>query len=87
MNILDAVDASVTDFRPRTASEFAALQIARRFDDVHRLPRYILAARRHSKPTLLEAARTAVVRHELNRTSTADLFFEILAEREEVSST
>ena len=86
MNILEAVNTSLADFHPRTTSEFAALQIARRFDDLHRLPRYLLAAHRHSKRHLLDAARTAVLRHELNRTPSADLFFEILAEREEVSS-
>jgi len=31
---------------------------------------------------LLEAAKTAVLRHELNRTPTSDLFFEILADIE-----
>jgi len=86
MNILEAVDSALAEFRPRTPSEFAALQIARRFDDLSRLPRYVLAAQRFSKRILLDAARTAVLRHELNRTSTADLFFEILAEREGVSS-
>jgi hypothetical protein len=30
---------------------------------------------------LLEAAKVAQLRHELNRTPTADLFFEVLAER------
>jgi hypothetical protein len=87
MGILDSVEAELADFHPRTPSEFAALQIARRFDDLRRLPRYVLAAKRHSKRMLLDAARTAVLRYQLNRTPTADLFFEILAEREEAQST
>jgi hypothetical protein len=29
----------------------------------------------------MEAARTAILRHELNRTPTGDLFFEVLAEQ------
>ena len=81
MSILDQVDRSLTDFTPRNQREFVALQIARRFDDVARLPRYVLAAQTHTKAALLDAARTAVLRHELNRTPTAELFFEVLAER------
>jgi hypothetical protein len=82
MSILDRVEASLAGFRPSTPAEFVALQLARRFDDMHRLPRYLAAAKHHSKHTLLDAARTAMLRHELNRTPTADLFFEVLAERE-----
>jgi hypothetical protein len=83
MSILDHVEASLADFQPRNQREFVALQIARRFDDLKRLPRYLQAAQHHPKQVLLEAARTAVLRHELNRTPTSELFFEILAEREE----
>jgi hypothetical protein len=82
MSILEQVEATLADFRPRNQREFVALQIAKRFDDLHRLPRYLLVAARHDKQTMLEAARTAVLRHELNRTPTAELFFEILAEQE-----
>lgn len=82
MSILDRVESSLAGFRPRTQAEFAALQLARRFDDLHRFPRYLSAAKRHSKSALIEAGRTALLRHQLNRTPLADLFFEILAERE-----
>jgi hypothetical protein len=82
MTILDRVEASLASFRPANPVEFVALQLARRFDDVHRLPRYLAAAKLHSKHTLLDAAKTALVRHQLNRTPTAELFFEVLAERE-----
>ena len=82
MSILDQIEVSLADFRPRNQAEFAALQLARRFDDLHRLPRYLAAAKRHSKRALLEAAKTAVLRHELNRTPTSELFFEVLAEVE-----
>lgn len=82
MSILDRVETSLAGFRPRTPSEFVALHLARRFDDLHRLPRYLIAAHKHPKQVLLDAAKTAVLRHELNRTPTADLFFEVLAERE-----
>jgi hypothetical protein len=82
MSILEHVEASLAGFRPRTQAEFAALQLARRFDDLHRFPRYLAAARIHSKPTLIEAGRTALLRHELNRAPCAELFFEVLAEQE-----
>jgi hypothetical protein len=82
MTILDRVEASLVNFQPSTPAEFVALQLARRFDDMHRLPRYITAARRHAKQGLLLAAKTAIFRHELNRMPTGELFFEALAERE-----
>ena len=82
MHILDRVETSLAGFRPRNQAEFAALQVARRFDDLRRLPRYLAAAKRHSKGALLAAAKTALLRHELNRTPAGDLFFEVLAEVE-----
>lgn len=81
MNILDHVEAAVAHFRPATPAEFVALQLARRFDDLHRLPRYIAAGRTHHKQSLLKAAKTAMLRHELNRAPTAELFFEALLEK------
>ena len=83
MSILERVEASLADFQPRNQREFVALQIAKRFDDLHRLPRYLLVAQQHPKQVLLDAAQDAVLRHELNRTPTAELFFEILAERDQ----
>jgi hypothetical protein len=82
MTILDLVEASLASFRPANPAEFVALQLARRFDDLNRLPRYVAATKHHSKRQLLDAAQTALLRHELNRTPTAELFFEVLAERE-----
>lgn len=78
--ILDRVEMSLSEFRPRTQREFVALQIARRFHDTHRLGRYLTVARDHPKNVLLEAARLAMLRHELNRTVLGDLFFELVAE-------
>jgi hypothetical protein len=85
MTILDQTETSLQDFRPKNEREFVALQLARRFDDLPRLPRYLIAAKRHSKRDLLDAAKTARLRAQLNRTPIADLFFEVLAEREEVA--
>ncbi len=82
MSILEQVEASLADFQPRNQREFVALQIARRFDDLRRLPRYVLMAQHHPKRVLLDAARTAALQHALNRTPTAELFFGILAERD-----
>jgi hypothetical protein len=82
MSILDQTEASLRSFRPKNEREFVALQLARRFDDLQHLARYLIAAQRHSKRELLEAAKTARLRHELNRTPIGELFFEVLAERE-----
>jgi hypothetical protein len=82
MNILEQVDASLADFRPRNPREFVALQLARRFHDLPNLARYLVAAQHHSKRAMLDAAKDARVRHELNRAPLSQLFFEILTERE-----
>lgn len=82
MTILDRVEASLASFRPGNPAEFVALQLARRFDDLNRLPRYLAATKQHSKNVLLDAAKTATLRHQLNRVPTAELFFEVLAERQ-----
>ena len=76
--ILGRVEQSLADFRPKTQREFVALQIARRFGDVNRLARYLLVAQSHGKKVMLEAARLAMLQHELNRTSTSDLYFEVI---------
>jgi hypothetical protein len=78
--ILDRVDDTLKSFRPRTQREFVALQIARRFHDTHRLARYVLVAKDHPKRLMLEAARVAMLRHDLNRTPLGDLFFQVLDE-------
>lgn len=78
--IIDRVEMSLSEFHPRNQREFVALQIARRFQDIHRLGRYLTIARDHPKKVMLEAARLAMLRHELNRASLGDLFFELLAE-------
>jgi hypothetical protein len=79
--ILDRIEASLANFRPHTQTEFVALQLARRFDDLHRLPRYLAVAKTSTKASMLDAARTALLRHSLNRAPTSDLFFEALNEQ------
>lgn len=82
-DILNRIDDALADFRPTTGREYVALQIARRFNDTHRLARYLIVARDHPKRVLLEAARQAMIRRDLNRTAPGDLFFEVLAEFDE----
>jgi hypothetical protein len=77
--ILERVEGALTEFRPRNGREYVALQIARRFNDVDRLARYLLVAKDHPKRVLLEAARQAMLRRDLNRATSGDLFFEILS--------
>lgn len=84
--ILDSIEHSLANFRPRNGREYAALQISRRFNDTHRLSRYLIAARDHPKRVLMEAARQAMLRRDLNRTPVGDLFFEVLAELAEGST-
>ena len=79
-DILASVENALKDFRPRNGREYVALQIARRFNDVGRLARYLLVAKDHPKRLMLEAARQAMLRRDLNRASSGDLFFEILSE-------
>jgi hypothetical protein len=79
-DILDRVDRSTERFVPRTQREYVVLQIAKRFNDTHRLGKYLVAAKEYPKRRLIEAARKAQLRHQLNRTPAGDLFFEVLAE-------
>lgn len=79
-SVLDRVDGAVARFVPRNQREYVALQIARRFHDTHRLARYILVAQDHPKRLMLEAARVAMLRHDLNRSPLGDLFFEVLSD-------
>jgi hypothetical protein len=59
MLILDAVEASLADFRPKTHRQFVVFNIATRFNDVANLARYLNIAPRHPKRVLMEAARLA----------------------------
>jgi hypothetical protein len=85
--ILDRVEHSLSEFRPKTQREFVALQIANRFNDRDRLAKYVNEAQRHSKKTLLETARLAIDRTKESSQPVADTFFELLAQLGEESST
>lgn len=77
MPILERVEASLAEFRPKNQREFVALQIARRFDDVDRLAQYLLVAPQHPKRVLLEAARLAASQAGPT-VPAADRFFQLL---------
>lgn len=77
--ILDRVEASLADFRPRNHREFVALQVARRFNDTYNLAKYLLEAPHFPKRQLLEAARLAEFQAG-GGTAGADRYFELLAQ-------
>ena len=78
--ILNQVEASLAEFRPRTQRELVALQIAKRFNDVERLAKYIIAAQLYSKKTLLEAAQQATKRSEETGEAVTAILFEVLGQ-------
>lgn len=55
----DSSGASPLTFRARSPAQLLALHLARRFDDLKRLPRYLEIVERHSIPTVLAAATHA----------------------------
>ncbi len=80
MSILGAVEASLKDFRPKTHRQFTVLNIARRFDDLDRLAKYLNVCDRHPKKVLLEAARLAQQQASLEGGRAPDRFFELLSQ-------
>jgi hypothetical protein len=78
--LFDRIEGSLQEFRPKNTREFVALQIARRFNDLDSLARYLNVSREFPKNVLLEAARLAALRHTLNRAALPQLFFEVLDE-------
>ncbi|MFA5897645.1 MAG: hypothetical protein WC829_00895 [Hyphomicrobium sp.] len=78
MSILGAVEASLKDFRPKTHRQFTVLNIARRFDDLDRLAKYLNICDQHPKKVLLEAARLAQQKVTLEGGRAPDRFFGIL---------
>jgi transcriptional regulator with XRE-family HTH domain len=79
MSVLDAVEASLKDFRPKTHRQFVVFHIARRFDDLPNLARYLNVCDQHPKKVLLEAARLAQKNEMEQGGSTPEHFFELLA--------
>ncbi len=80
MTVLENVEKSLEQFKPRNRKEFVVLQIAQRFDDTGRLARYLNAGHEHSKNILLEAARLAAKRAEDSDRPAPLHFFDLLDE-------
>jgi hypothetical protein len=80
MAILDAVEASLRDFRPKTHRQFVVFSIATRFNDLSNLARYLNASEGHPKRVLLEAARVAERRAQDGGAHAPDVFFGLLAD-------
>ncbi len=87
MPILDIVSESLKDFRPKNQRQFVVLNIARRFNDLFNLARYLNVCERHPKKVLLEAARLAEQQAQAAGNSPVERFFELLSDwaREEDS--
>jgi hypothetical protein len=79
MSILEAVEAGLKDFQPKTHRQFLVFNIARRFDDLDRLAAYLNICDRHPKNVLLEAARLAERYGREEGTSPIQHFFDLLA--------
>jgi hypothetical protein len=82
MPILNTVEASLKDFRPKTPRQFVILNIATRFNDLPNLARYLNACEHHPKSVLLEAARLAEQASFHDGRSPVEPFFARLAERD-----
>ena len=78
MSILGAVEASLKDFRPKNHRQFTVRNIARRFNDLPNLAKYLLVCERHPKNLLLEAARLAQQQAQAEGIHAPDRFFELL---------
>lgn len=87
MPILDTIEDSLKHFRPKTHRQFVVLNIARRFDDLPNLARYLNVCDQHPKNVLLEAARRAETRALQEGARPQELFFRLLSEwsREEAA--
>ena len=78
MSILELVEASLKDFHPKTHRQFVVYSIARQFDDLPRLARYLNVCDAHPKKVLIEAARLAQRHAAEDGRLPAHWFFELL---------
>jgi len=80
VSILNSVERSLKDFRPKTHRQFVVFNIASRFDDLPNLARYLNVCDQHPKRVLLEAARLAQARAVQESRKAPELFFQLLAD-------
>lgn len=78
MTVLDLMDESLKDFRPKNHRQFVVFNIARQFDDIPNLARYLNVAEAHPKRILLEAARLAARGTVEDGGSVIERFFDLL---------
>jgi hypothetical protein len=60
IRILDRMARASGRFRPKTAGEFFALQLARKLKDAENFQTYLILAERHPEELLLQAYRHAL---------------------------
>ena len=77
--MLETEEASLKDFRPKPHRQFVVFHIARRFDDLPNLARYLNICDQHPKKVLLEAARLARKSGMEHGGSVPEHFFKLLA--------
>lgn len=78
MSILETVEHSLQHFRPKTHRQFIVFNIARRFDDLSDLARYLNICDLHPKKVLIEAARLAERNAPEDARPPAERFFALL---------
>lgn len=78
MSILDTVELSLANFRPKTHRQFVAFAIADRFGDSKNLARYLNVCALHPKNVLLEAARLSEGEAHKDGSSPVVAFFRLL---------
>ena len=81
MNLLERVEENLKNFRPKTPRQFAAFNVAFRFEDLPHLARYLNACH-HSARTLFETARVAETQSLRGGSDRIAAFFDLLAERD-----
>jgi hypothetical protein len=68
-------------FHPQNTSQLVALHLARRFDDLKRLPQYLDIFEHHPLPDLISVAKDAHAAAEASAERTGDAFLRRFGER------
>ena len=67
-------------FHPQNMSQLVALHLARRFDDLKRLPQYLDIFEHHPLPEVISAAKDAHAAAEVGSERAGDIFLRRLGE-------
>lgn len=68
-------------FHPQNISQLVALHLARRFDDLKRLPQYLDIFEHHQLPDLISAAKDAYAVADVGSQRAGDVFLRRFGER------